>query len=168
MNEKLKKILLGIGVVVFLAVFAIWMLNSDLEHIEDLNGEDNYSLTTITEAQIKEHTMGYLNLNKSKSILSGNLIEFSSDKFTGVCEVFSQNLILNSDFVLDVTNFVIEEGNFEMILLLDGEIVTRLEPDMFVTYQMENVNGRVSLVIAGESAKFSFSIDGEHYGIEME
>lgn len=168
MNEKAKKILLGIGVVVFLVVFVVWMWSSDLEHIEDLNGEDNYSLTTITEEQIKEHTMGYLNLKKSKGILSGNFIEFSSDKFTGVCEVFSQNMILNSDFVLDVTNFVIEEGNFEMVLLLDGEIVTRLEPDTFVTYQMEKVNGRVSLVIAGESAKFSFSIDGEYYGIEME
>ena len=84
MNEKAKKILLGIGVVVFLVVFVVWMWSSDLEHIEDLNGEDNYSLTTITEEQIKEHTMGYLNLKKSKGILSGNFIEFSSDKFTGV------------------------------------------------------------------------------------
>lgn len=169
MNEKLKKILLGIAVVVFLAVFAVWMLNSDLEHIEDLNGEDNYSLATITDQQIIDHDMGYLNLKKSKGILSGNLIEFSSDKFTGVCQIFLEEVLISNDFVVEVTNFVVNSGNFEMVVLLDGEIVARLKPDaenLFTEYHMGDVSGEVSLVIAGESADFSFSIDGSNYNIQ--
>ena len=71
--------------------------------------------------------MGCLNLSKSKGMFSG-----------------------------DVMNYSIEKGNFEMIVLLDDEIVTRLEPGQDVEYHLGSVKGKGTLVITGESAKFSF------------
>ena len=168
MSENFKNKLWGIGAVVFIIVFAVLMFKSNLKHIEDVNGEDNYSLATITEEQIKKHDMGYLNLSTSKSMFSDDVIEFSSKKFTGVDEIFSENILMSSDYVINVTNFSIEKGNFEMVVLLDDEIVTRLEPGQDVEYHLGSVKGKVTLVIAGESAKFSFSIDANRYDIEFD
>ena len=39
-------------VVVFIVVFAFWILLDDSEHIEDINGPNNYTLSTITRHDI--------------------------------------------------------------------------------------------------------------------
>ena len=162
MFRTLKKTLWGLFAIVMVVVGVIWFLRSDLEHIEDTNGSDQTRLATITQEDIAEMEMGCINVQKSTSALSDS-IEFSSEKFTGVYEVCYNNYVLPSDFVLNLTNFTVDSGNFEMWIVVNDEVYAMLTPGMFVEYCLEDVTGYVSLRIAGESAAFSFSMLEQDY-----
>lgn len=160
----IKRPLAALCAVVLLIVGVLWIIFGGIEHIEDTNGADNFSIQTITEQQIVDLSMGSRGgPNISKSILTGNNLEFSAKKFSGVYEILYDNFIGESDFQLDLTNYVINGGNFALVVVHDGEIVATLEPDMFVSYRMEDITGYVSLRIVGESADFSFNISEFDY-----
>lgn len=63
---RIKKILLGVAVIVFIGVFAFSMLTSDIEHIEDTNGAENYKLQQITDENIINMDIGAMNLSKKR------------------------------------------------------------------------------------------------------
>ena len=152
--EKTKKILLGVGVVIFLVVFAFWMFSSDLEHIEDTNGA-TFQLQEITDSNIINMDIGALNLKKTEAPLSAT--EYSSDKFTGVAEIFHENLITNR-YEITLFNTSVNSGNFRIVLVYNDEIVHEFKlNELMQTYILEDVKGTVSLRIAGESADFEFS-----------
>lgn len=152
---KLKKILLAVGVVIFVAFFAVSMLTSDLEHIEDTNGADNYSLQQITDSNIINMDVGALNYKKSESIIS-DTVTYSSDKFTGVAEIYGINLIGNR-FEITVNHASVKSGNFKIVLLEDDEIVHEFKlNELTQTYVLENPKGYIALRIVGESADFMF------------
>lgn len=159
MNKKLQNILWGVFAIALIVIAVPWFLSSDLEHIEDTNGPDDYSLTTITDKDIIDCDMGSLNHKKETQPLFNDGITFSSDKFTGVEEIFVINYIGKSDFMLNVTSFEVTGGNFKMAVVHNGEIVATIEPDMFAECSLEDIKGTVALRIAGESAKFSFFLD---------
>ena len=153
----IKKILTGIGVLVFIAVFAIRMLQSDLEHIEDTNGADNYSLQQITDSNIINMDIGALNFSMTDTPLT--LKEYSSEKFTGVAEIYLTN-IWGNRFDITLYNLWVESGNFKAVLIHNDEIVHEFRlNELMQTYTLENPNGTVALRIAGESADFEFSYD---------
>jgi len=152
------------------AIGAYLILTSDLEHIEDTNGPDDYSLTTITDENIITQDMGALNISKTTGFLNDG-ITFKSNKFTGVYRVFQTNFLFDSDFLMDIAGFHVNSGNFKMVIINEGKIIATLEPDMFVTCQLSDLNGSFELVIAGESADFEFSLDRvfcEQYGIGVD
>jgi hypothetical protein len=155
----------AIAIAVLVIAVCVWsFLTNPLEHIEDTNGPDNFALTTITDENIINLDTGALGgPNKSKGLITGDAIEFSADKFTGVTEILYDNYWGPSDFVLDMTNYEIHGGNFRMVVVRDGKIVAELEPGMFVEYRLEDVTGTVSLRIAGESAAFKFYINQTDY-----
>ena len=156
--ERIKKAVVGIGVLVFIAVFAIWMLQSDLEHIEDTNGADNYALQQITDSNIINMDIGALNLVEAKELFN-NLPTFRSDKYTGVSEIYLDNLIANR-FEITLYNTTVRSGNFRIVLVYNDEIVHEFKlNELMQTYTLENPKGTVSLRIAGESADFEFSYD---------
>ncbi len=162
MFRNLKKLLWGLFAIVMVVVGVIWFLRSDLEHIEDTNGSDQTRLATITQEDIVEMEMGCINVQKSTSALSDS-IEFSSEKFTGVYEVCYNNYVLPSDVVLNLTNFTVDSGNFEMWIVHDDRAVALIPQGTFSEYYMEDVTGYVSIRIAGESAAFSFSMLEQDY-----
>lgn len=160
-KKNIPALLLAAALIVA-AVF--WFGASDLEHIADTNGPDDFSLTTITDENILRMDIGSVGgPNKSRGMLTGDAIEFSAEKFTGVYEILYDNFIGKSDFQLDLTNLAVTEGNFRMVVVHEGKIVADLEPDLFVTYRLEDIKGTVSLRIVGESAAFSFSISQFDY-----
>lgn len=166
-NSKFLWILLAVAVVVFCGYF---FLTSDLEHIEDTNGPDNYALTTITDENIIKQDVGALNIKKSTGIFNDG-ITFSSNKFTGVYRVFQTNFFLNSDFLMDLAGFNVNSGNFKMVVVNNGEIIATVEPGLFATCELSGLNGSFELVIAGESADFEFTLDRlfcERYGITVD
>lgn len=168
-STKKSNILWIIMAVAIIAHFAYALLTDDFEHIEDANGPDNYALVTITDENIIKQDMGSMNVKRSSGILNDG-ITFSSNKFSGVYEVFSTNFLFDSDFTMDLTNFYVNGGNFRMALVNEGKIVATVEPDMFASVELHDLNGSFSLVIAGESADFEFTLDGwfcEQYGIEV-
>ena len=106
---------------------------------------------------------GQYGSKKSKSLLTGDTIEFNSDKFTGVYVVLYDNLLDSSDFTLNISNFAVNSGNFKMAVVHNDEIAKVIEPNMFIDYTLEEVPGTVSLVIAGESADLNFSMSQIDY-----
>ena len=155
--EKIKKIAPAIGVVVFIAVFALWMLGSDLEHIEDTNGADNYNLQVITDQNIIKKDIGALNFKTVDMPMT--LTEYKSNKFTGVAEIFLTNLWGNR-FDITIYNLWVDSGNFKAVLVHNDEIVHEFtNNELTQTYTLKNPSGTVALRIAGESADFTLSYD---------
>ena len=155
MNEKTKKLLIGAGAVILVIVCCVWMFSDNLEHIEDTNGADNYSLQTITDDNITKMDLGALNLNESTDNIS-NTTTYSSNKFTGVSEIYGENIIGNR-FEITINHARVDSGNFKIVLLEDDEIVHEFKlNELTQTYVLENPSGYISLRIAGESADFMF------------
>ena len=154
-NIKNKLFVPVILIVVIIA--GVMLFNTDLEHIEDTNGADNFELQTITDEDIAKIEMGSLNVGVSTNNIT-NMTEISSSKFTGVYEVLYTNLIGKSDFLLNIYDFQINSGNFKMVVVHDGEIVHTITPENAEEFLLEDISGTVSLVIAGESADFSFEM----------
>ena len=166
LSEKTKKQLTLAGAAVFAIAVLAMTLFGGIDHIEDTNGPEDFSLQTITDRQIVELSTGSIGGPAiTRSSLLGSTVEFSSKKYTGVSEILYDNFILPSDFVLDLTNFYVHEGNFQLVVVHEDEIVDVLEPDMFVEYRLENVTGYVSLRIVGESASFTFSMSEFDYDL---
>ena len=153
--EKLKKILPLLAAVALIVVAVIWFTGSDLEHIADTNGPDDFTLQTITDDNIRNRDMGALNVGQSTSLVS-DTVSYSSKKFTGVYEVFTENIITNR-YEITVNHARVDAGNFKMVLCVDDEIVHEFTLNtLSQTFVLEHVNGTVSLRIAGESADFMF------------
>lgn len=162
LNGTIKKILLAVVVVVGVAFAIFMLLDSDLEHIEDTNGADNFTLQTITDENIINMDTGAMGVAVSSDNIT-NMTKISSKKFTGVHEVLYINLLGKSDFVLNLYDFKINSGNFKMAVVHDGKIVGVITPENADEFVLNDINGTVSLVIAGESADFSFEMTSLDY-----
>jgi len=164
LNERAKKTLTLAGALIFVVVVGAWIMLGGTDHIEDTNGAENYALQTITNQEIIDRSTGSIGgPNISRSILTGDAVNFSADKFTGVHEILYDNFIGTSDFEVNLSAYEIYEGNFKLVVVHNEEIVATLEPDIFVNYRLEDITGYVSLRIAGESASFSFSMSEHEY-----
>ena len=154
-----KKILTIGLVVVFLIVFAVMMLNGPkVEHIEDTNGPDIYTLHTITDANIIERNIG----GKGLTIVTNNLTnttEYKSDKFTGVEEIYGVN-IKGNRMDITLTNIQVRSGNFKAVVVYNDEIVHEFKNnEMMETFTLQRPDGYVAIRIAGESADFYLTYD---------
>lgn len=155
LSPKVKNILWIIFAVVMVVVFIILFINDDLEHIEDTNGADNYNLQTITDEDICKMEMGAINITEQEALI-GETVTYKSKCFTGVYEVYRDNIITNR-FEITVNHAKVSAGNFKMVLCVDDEIVhTFTLNEQTQTFVLEDVKGTVSLRIAGESANFQF------------
>ena len=156
--EKIKKILIGIAIVVGVVYFGISMLTSSVDHIEDTNGADNYSLQQITDENIIKMNIGAKNISETQSVLS-SLPEYSSKKFTGVYEIYRTNIVANR-FDITLYNTMVDAGNLRIVLVHNDEIVHEFAlNEVSQTYTLENPKGTVSLRVAGESADFELCYD---------
>lgn len=155
----MKKILTIAGVVAFVIVFAVLMLSSPkIEHIEDTNGPDIYTLHTITDANIIERNVGAKGLTKKTSSVN-DTVEYKSDKFTGVEEIYGTNIVANR-IDITITNLQVTSGNFRAVVLHNDEIVHEFKVnEMMETFTLEKPNGYVAIRIAGESADFYLTYD---------
>ena len=153
--DKIKKILPVVLVLAFVAVFVIWFIKDSPEHIEDTNGADNFTLQTITDANICNRDIAALNISEDNAMI-GETVTYSSNKFSGVYEVYSENIITNR-YEITVNHARVDAGNFKMVLCVDDKIVHTFKlNELSQTFVMEDVKGTVSLRIAGESADFMF------------
>ena len=155
-NEKLKKAVSFALVVALVAVGFLWFGKTNLEHIEDTNGPENYALQVLTDDNIRKLDVGARNVGQSTSFLTGDTVTYSSKKFTGVYEVFSTNIITNR-YEIIVNHARVDAGNFKMVLCVDNEIIHEFAlNELTQSFVLENVRGTISLRIAGESADFMF------------
>ncbi len=138
-----------------IVVAIIWFIQDSFEHIEDTNGADNYNLQTITDSNIINRDIGAMGLKISNGIVT-NTTSYSSKKFTGVEEIYGENIIANR-MEFTINHAQVTEGNLRIVLLVDDEIVHEFKlNELTQTYELKNPSGYVSLRIAGESADFQF------------
>ncbi len=140
---------------VLLVAICVLLTSCGLQHIEDTNGDNNFELQQITDENIRKMDIGALNVVEENAVI-GETVTYKSNKFTGVYEVFYENIITNR-FEITINHARVDVGNFKMVLCVDDEIVhTFTLNELTQTHVLENVKGTVSLRIAGESAKFQF------------
>lgn len=153
--DSLKKILPIAIAAILVVAMAVWFIMDKPEHIEDTNGADNYSLQTITDENICKLDMSALNIVEDNNIV-GEAVTYKSEKFSGVYEVFTENIVTNR-YEITVNHAKVNAGNFKMVLCVDDKIVHTFKlNELSQTFVLENVKGSVSLRIAGESAEFMF------------
>lgn len=155
-SPKLKKLLSTVFVILLVGFGLYWLITDDTTHIEDTNGDDNYALQQITDQNIVKLDMGAIGGPNIKTSFVSDTETYYANKFTGVAEIYGENLITNR-LTVTVNHAQVEKGNFKMVLLVGNEIVHEFSLNEFTqTYTIEDVSGYVSLRIAGESADFSF------------
>ena len=159
MTKKTKDLLWKLFAIVLVTVCGAWFMVGDVKHVEDTNGPDVYTLQTITDSNIIKKDIGALNVKESRSVLGGTTKTYSSERFTGVYELHTANVIATSYEVV-VNHARVDKGNFRIVLLLDDEIVHEFKlNELTQSVKLENVRGSVALRIAGESANFILDYD---------
>ena len=162
MNNSIKKLLITAGAVILVIVCALWMFFDGAEQIEDINGPDNYNLAVIRDDQICSRSVPSVGLGKTTNNLN-NTVKFSSKQFSGVYEVMWTNILFTTGLQLDILNYEVHAGNFKMAVLNEGKIVAELTPEDNFPVDLGKLSGEVMLVIAGESADFSFQLFAHDY-----
>lgn len=153
---KLKKVLIGIAAVLVAVLCVKWFVLDGAKHIEDTNGDSNYTLQEITDENIINRDIGTVGGPNETTDNITNTTTYYSEKFTGVDEIFGENITANR-FEITVNHAKVESGNFKMVLLQNDEIMHEFTlNELTQTYVLENVSGYVALRIAGESANFTF------------
>lgn len=149
----MKKVLLIILGFLFLESCGI----NNLKHIEDINGEDNYSLNTLTEKDIlskNPHALFVKSLRTEKN----KKIKFSCEKFSGVSDITSYNLEEDKEYIF-IVNATINKGNGEIFIYKDGKKVASIDWRLNQEIKLENINGKIYFRIAGESANMNIEIE---------
>lgn len=165
MKENQKTLLIA---VVALVLFGIWTLlgGNDVEHIEDINGPDDYSLAVITEEEILgkgiKSAKGGPKTKTSRLTIGGMTISsgttFFSEQYTGIKLLDEYTLFRGSDLEVQLYNFEITAGNLEILVVLDGKIVGKMEPGMDSHFLLRDTDGGLyQLYLVGESAAFEFT-----------
>ena len=151
----MKKICTHLLAFLLVLFFVFGGTGCTMEHIEDTNGADNYTLQTITDENIIHLDMGSLGVNESWDSIT-NITTYSSKKFSGVYEIFGENVITNR-YEIILNHARVDEGNFRMVVVINDEIVHEFVlNELTQSVVLTDVRGYLSLRIAGESAKFMF------------
>lgn len=161
MNPKVENPRVMLLVVLFAAIFCLWIFFDSPEAIADSNGPDDFSLQTITDENIINLDIGMTGGIDIRNDIIGDGLTFSSDGFTGVYEVMHNNYIGNSDVNIRMTLLTVTEGNFRAVVVHNDEIIEELPfntEDPFIDLWLHDINGTVSFRIAGESAAFRFDM----------
>ena len=165
LSESMKKKLLGIAVAVFLIVWGVSFFFGGVEPIEDINGPDDTSLAVLTEEDITAKTISSSGLRQSSlsmGDLLGNLlgnngtVRFHSKNFNGIYEIQSSTILYSTGNVYDIIDFKINSGNCRLFVVNEGKIVAELSPEDDFPVDVGALEGFTRLLLAGESADFSF------------
>ena len=168
-EPKKNNPLLLIGALVFAAA-VLFLLFRPGQQIEDVNGSDDCSLATLTEADILADKRSFTGLSKSTGRISlpggweiNDGVKLSSDAFSGVADLLWADYILPSDFYLELSRFQVEGGNFRMVVVNNDEIIAEIQPGEDQIIRIDDITGPTSLRIAGESAAFTIVIPSIDY-----
>lgn len=157
--RQIKKLLTFVAIIAFVIVTCIMLFSGGIiEHIEDTNGADTHTLQTITDANIEKLDIGSKGFTKTRNNITKKTT-YSSNKFTGVTEVYGTNVI-SGDYTININIFEVDGGNVKLVLVKDDKIVHEFNPnEISQMYTVEDASGSyISLRIAGESADFKLEI----------
>lgn len=168
MTRPIKKLLLWIAVIIFVIIVGrmLWNQMQELKGIKDTNGAEDFTLQTITDENIIKQDLGMKGGLHVRNSSLGNDVIISADRFTGVYEILNTNTIGISDFAISFSEFSVRSGNFKAVVVSNGKIVKVIEftnDDVSLNCIVNDLNGDVRLVIAGEEADFTIRIPLREY-----
>ena len=129
---------------------------------EDTNGDDVFTLQTITDENIINLETGASGLAYTESHLGDSISssEYSSKNFNGVSQIFLTNFIAKSDVRVYIGHMQVKSGNFKLVAINDDKIIKEFPLDAFnEEFLFEDIKGTFSIHLAGESANFELYID---------
>ena len=149
-NRKTGIIIFAIFIVALIAFFP--NIGNTKEY-KDTNGEDNYSLCKITDEDIIEgidsSTLNIVTFDEAK-----NEYWYLGKFFNGSTTLGTAN-DLTADNTIVIQQFSVTKGNTRLLILADDKIVHDFTPnESNQEYSLNNLQGDISLVVAGESANF--------------
>ena len=172
-NEKTGK-LPGWAVLPIILVLVIgFFFLPKMEHIEDTNGPDDYTLSTLTDADILAQKLtctGGPNTSTGRISLPGGWelsggVKLYAEKFSGITDILWADYILPSDLTLTLDHFRVEGGNFRMMVINNGRIIADIQPGDNVDVLIEDLTGPTFVRIAGESAAFAIVMTETQYDL---
>ena len=150
---KNKKTAIAIFIGFIIALIFFFPSIGSTKDYKDTNGEDNYSLCKITDEDIIEgidsSTLNIVTFDEAK-----NEYWYLGKFFNGSTTLGTAN-DLTSDNTIVIQQFSVTKGNTRLLILADDKIVHDFTPnESNQEYSLNNLQGDISLVVAGESANF--------------
>lgn len=145
---------------ILLIVLSIMFCSCTATVLKDTNGEDDYSLQTITDKDIIDgtNTTQFMAVSKTKD---GERI-CSARKFSGVLPVYDAEINANKFSITLSSRITV--GNAKLVLVYNDEIVHEFDVNSTdQTADLEDVHGIVQLKIAGESADYELKYSVNQY-----
>lgn len=130
----------------------------------DTNGDDDFTLQTITDENIVKMDVGAGGLKYSKESIGDAVYstEYSGKNFNGVEQIFFTNYLLPSDVRVYIGYFNVDSGNFKLAVINNDEIIREIPVGLFnKEFMFEDISGSFAIHLAGESAAFELNIDIE-------
>lgn len=150
-KNKKTAIVIFIGFIIALIFF--FPSTGSTKDYKDTNGEDNYSLCKITDEDIIEgidsSTLNIVTFDEAK-----NEYWYLGKFFNGSTTLGTAN-DLTADNTIVIQQFSVTKGNTRLLILADDKIVHDFTPnESNQEYSLNNLQGDISLIVAGESANF--------------
>ena len=124
------------------------------DHIEDTNGEEDFSLVTITDEDFIQYSHSLVSNNSVRTEI-GNRTKLKIGKISGI-DIIEEFSVFGSGSVTISMNMSVTSGNCRLVLVHNEQIV----------YDF-NINGEDSFV-ATERGHYYLKIGGESATVSME
>ena len=134
-------------VVAMVCLMLALSLSACIGHIEDTNGDDDFSLVTITDSDLVSGKSNSLTNNSMKTTI-GNKTTHKYGKFSGIITLETIRVTTGKTIT---TTMSVTAGNCRLVLVKDGQIVYDFNINGSDSVTLES--GTYYLRIAGESAK---------------
>ena len=150
-NSKTSIIIFAVLVVAAIAFFPT--IGSNVKEYKDTNGENDFSLCKITDEDIIEG-MDSSTLNIVTFDEEQNEYWYLGKYFNGSTSL-STGTPLTKNNTINIQKFSVTKGNARLLILAENTIVHDFTPnESNQELSLNNLQGDISLVIAGESTNF--------------
>ena len=176
-NKKLWKVLLIFVIPLVVAViFVSVKIYSGVKHhkemtIADTNGAEDFSLNTLTQADVLNKENNYTMWNSGRGSKGENSgiddqklekydresVHMYAESFSGISVAHATKC--NADTLTLHIESQVESGNFLIFILVDGVLYEKIAPNTNNEISLSNVKEKAVVVkIAGESADFDITV----------
>lgn len=133
-----------------LLIFSLFLLVGCVNHVEDTNGLNDYTIETYTDEDIASGKSKYLMTGAYQTTFA-NQSTLKVDILTGINKLKSIKA-KNQDLSFDITSNC-EAGNFRIVIVHNMAIVKDVQINSHQAFTLEDCDGTYNLIIVGESAK---------------
>lgn len=141
-----------IALMLLCVLVAMSLVACDFGHIKDTNGDEDFTLETITDEDILKGETKYVAFG-SKNLTVGDVHSVTVKKFSGVWQVAQLELQGYGRAVASMDMSVVK-GNCRVVLICNDKIVHDFNINGQDTYTV-NTAGKYYIKLAGESAEIA-------------